>query len=74
MALGQGANLAAWPLLIAPKIKQIIDLFDWKIQGPRALNEAKLMHVAFVEDPVTIRVSAGGAQEACALVMPDQSC
>jgi hypothetical protein len=61
MVLCQRANLAAWPLLVAPKIKKLVDLFDWKFQGSGALDEAQLMQIALIEDPVAIRVPAGGA-------------
>ena len=74
MTLCLGSNLAAWPPLVAPQIKQLVDLHNWKIKGSGPLNEAQLVHIAFVKDPVVVGVPARGAQKPLALVIADQSC
>lgn len=72
MAYGQISNLAAWPLPIAPKPQELIYLLDRKAERSCALDEAQLMDVAFVEDPVAGFSLSGGAQQASALVVPNE--
>jgi len=72
VALGEDTNFSARSFRVAPKTKQLVDLFDRKAEGSGAPNKAQLMHVAFVEDPVAIRAPAGGAQQSYVLVVPDQ--
>jgi hypothetical protein len=74
VTLGQDANLSARSPPIAPKIEQLVDLLDRKAQGSSPFDEAQLMYIALVEDPVTTGVPAGEAQQAYALVIPDQPC
>ena len=40
MALGKGANLAALASLVAPEIKELVDLLNRKAQGSSAVDEA----------------------------------
>lgn len=59
VTLGQDANLSARSPPIAPKIEQLVDLLDRKAQGSSPFDEAQLMYIALVEDPVTTGVPAG---------------
>jgi hypothetical protein len=72
VALGQDSNFSARSLRIAPEPKQLTDLLDGETKASGALDEAQLVHVALVKDPVAIRAPAGRAQQSYAFVIPDQ--
>ena len=63
VTLGQGANLAARTLLVAPELQQLVDLLDRKAEGAGALDEAQLVDVALVKDSVAIGVASSRAQQ-----------
>jgi Lrp/AsnC family leucine-responsive transcriptional regulator len=70
--LGQGTDLSARTLLVAPEVEQLVDLLDREAEGAGAPDEAQLVHVARIEDPVTIRIAASRAQEPRPLEVSDQ--
>ena len=71
---GQCANFPAWALPVTPKFEQIIDLLDRESKGAGALDEAQLVDVALVENPISVRISSSRTQQACPFVVPDQLC
>lgn len=63
VALGQGANLSARSFLVAPKREQLVDLPDRQAERSGTLDEAQLMHVALIEDAVSVRLPAGTGEQ-----------
>ena len=70
--LGQRADFSTRALLVAPKSEQRIYLLDRKTECAGALDEAQLVDVGVVENPVTLRRPSSGTKQSSNLVVADQ--
>lgn len=72
MCLGQPADCMAAPLLVAPKLEEFLNFFDWKAKQPCSLDEAELVDVTQFVGPVAVRLPVDNPEETDALIIPDQ--